>query len=143
MAGIAVRLFGQPALIASGATPADPVAIGAKSLALLAFLLLEPGPHSRERLATLLWGEHPDEAARASLRQALMQLRAVVGGALRVTRTIVELGPIGCDALDFLEAANHDSAAAAGYDVPRFLEGFVVRQAPASTSGRPLSDSDS
>jgi DNA-binding SARP family transcriptional activator len=98
-------------------------------LALLAFLLLEPGPHPRERLATLLWGEHPDEAARASLRQALMQLRAAVGDALRVTRTIVELDPIGCDALDFLKAADHDSAAAAQYDVPRFLHGFTLRHA--------------
>jgi DNA-binding SARP family transcriptional activator len=128
---VAVRLFGHPALVVAPDADVSDAAVGAKSLALLAFLALERGPHSRERLAALLWGEHPDEAARASLRQALMQLRAVAGDALRVTRNSVEVADsISCDALDFLHAAEHDPPAAVRYNVPGFLHGFVIRHAP-------------
>ncbi len=131
MPEIAVRLFGPPAVIPVGKAAPD-TAIGAKSLALLAFLVLEPGPHSRERLADLLWGEHSDEAARASLRQALMQLRAAAGDALRVSRGAVEVArPIQCDTLEFLGAVDHDPSAAACFHVPDFLQGFVIRHAPA------------
>jgi DNA-binding SARP family transcriptional activator len=129
MSELQVRLLGVPTISGSRAAGGT---LGAKSLALLTFLLLEPGPHSRERLATLLWGEHPDEAARASLRQALMQLRGVAGDALQVTRAAVELaGPLKCDAVDFLRAADQDPAVACRYEVPRFLDGFVIRHAPA------------
>lgn len=47
-----------------------------KSRALLAYLAGEAGhPHQRSTLATLLWGEHSNEAARLSLRVALSSLR--------------------------------------------------------------------
>ncbi|MFL7795226.1 MAG: BTAD domain-containing putative transcriptional regulator [Anaerolineae bacterium] len=47
-----------------------------KTRALLAYLAVEDDrPHSRQALATLLWGEHSDEAARASLRSSLSNLR--------------------------------------------------------------------
>lgn len=47
-----------------------------KSRALLAYLAGEAGrPHQRSALATLLWGEHSNEAARLSLRVALSSLR--------------------------------------------------------------------
>ncbi|MBK8988744.1 MAG: tetratricopeptide repeat protein [Chloroflexi bacterium] len=47
-----------------------------KIRALLAYLALNGGrPYSRETLATLLWGEYSQAAARASLRQALSNLR--------------------------------------------------------------------
>ena len=49
-------------------------------LALLAYLLLEERvPHSREKLASLLWGNSPEARARQSLRQALDHLEASVG----------------------------------------------------------------
>ena len=48
----------------------------AKVRALLAYLVLEhAGPHSRERLAGLLWPEQPEADARHSLSQALWTLR--------------------------------------------------------------------
>ncbi len=107
-------------------------ALGAKSLALLAFLVLEPRPHGRESLAGLLWGESPEAEARASLRQALKQLREVLGEGLRAERTAIELAdPPVCDALEFRRAAAADPARAAGYPVPAFLAGFSVRHAPA------------
>jgi DNA-binding SARP family transcriptional activator len=105
--------------------------LGAKALALLAFLTLERRPHSREMLAGLLWGESPEAEARASLRQALKQLRDVVGDVLRADRTVIDLAePIGCDVQEFLAAADLDPARAAGFDVARFLQGFSIRHAP-------------
>src|SRR2546425_12694513 len=50
-----------------------------KSLAVLVYLALDPGPHSRERLADLLWPEADLVDARASLRTALNYLRQALG----------------------------------------------------------------
>ncbi|MCH8076347.1 MAG: alpha/beta hydrolase, partial [SAR324 cluster bacterium] len=42
---------------------------------------MNPGQkHSREKLATLLWGDRMDEQARHSLRQALSALRKALAG---------------------------------------------------------------
>ena len=61
-----LSLLGPPTLLVSGGTPVVPQP-GSKALALLAYLVLEPHPHSRETLAALLWGESPEHEARASL----------------------------------------------------------------------------
>lgn len=53
-----------------------------KNEALLAYLALAANrPHPRAALAGLLWPEEPEEAARRNLRQALFQLRRVLGSA--------------------------------------------------------------
>jgi DNA-binding SARP family transcriptional activator/tetratricopeptide (TPR) repeat protein len=52
-----------------------------RACALLAWLALRPGPHSRSRLAALLWPDVLDASARASLRSALWALRAAFGPA--------------------------------------------------------------
>jgi DNA-binding SARP family transcriptional activator len=128
--GLSLTLLGTPTLTVGG-EPAVP-SLGAKPMALLAYLAVEPGSHSRERLASLLWGEHPDAAARTSLRQAVMQLREVLGDALRVSREAVELaGPLECDVQAFLAATTGQPAAATAFDVPRFLAGLSVRHSPA------------
>ena len=128
---LALRLLGPPCVF----PPRGPVArmVGAgKNLALLAYLALESGPHRRAELAALLWGDSPERAARASLRQSVRQLRRVLRGVLRVDRTTVELrGPIDCDVTRFLAAAQGNPREAAAFDVPRFLAGFAVRRAPA------------
>ena len=59
---------------------------GGKVLALLTYLVLEPGPHTREELAGLLWGESPEPEARASLRQAIKHLRDALGDIVRSDR---------------------------------------------------------
>ena len=130
LTGPSLTLLGTPALTVDGRPAVPP--LGAKPLALLAFLALEAGPHPRERLAALLWGEHPDAAARASLRQAVMQLREALGDTLRVTREAVELaGPLECDVHAFLKAAAEDPQAATAFEVPRFLAGLSVRHSQA------------
>ena len=51
-----------------------------KVRALLTYLAVESGqPHRRSALAGLLWPEYPERAARASLRNALANLRGTVG----------------------------------------------------------------
>lgn len=128
---LSLRLFGFPSLILLPDDVAAPLS-GAKDLALLAFLTLEPGPHTREEVATLLWGESPEEQARASLRQALMRLNRVLDSSLRVDRTSVELiDPPQCDVLRFHAALKTDPRAAADFEVPRFLAGLTVHHAPA------------
>ncbi len=57
---------------------------GAKPRSLLAFLLMNPGPHPRARLAGRFWPDVLDTSARGSLRSALWSIRAAldaVGGA--------------------------------------------------------------
>lgn len=85
----------------------------AKVRALLAFLLMErERPHSRDELCGLLWPDEPQEVAQANLRQALANLRQVLGDRtaatplLTVTREIVGLAEdadCSVDAQEFAE----------------------------------------
>ena len=45
---------------------------------LLAYLILHPDVHSREKLAALFWGDSSDSSARGSLRKALASLRKYI-----------------------------------------------------------------
>ena len=126
----ALSLFGAPVLSAAEAGAVAP-SLGAKPMALLAFLTLEGRSHSRESLANLLWGESPEAEARASLRQALKHLREVLGEAVRADRSVIELTPPpACDVVEFRAAVEQDPARATRFDVPRFLEGFSIRRSP-------------
>lgn len=78
MARLAVRLLGGYQ-VTSGSTPVTDFASN-KVRALLAYLIVESGhPHTRERLAGLLWPESPEAAALASLRNGLANLRRTIG----------------------------------------------------------------
>ncbi len=130
MQGLELHLFGPPSLWPSPATGA-PYTLSPKLLALLAYLCLEPGPHSREELATLLWGESSDAHARASLRQAVAALRRSLPDAVHITRAdlaVAEL--VRCDAVDFCQLASKDSRSALEYDVPKFWCGRTLHHAP-------------
>lgn len=96
----------QPA----GGPEAEP--LGRKAQALLAYLAATPGHRgTRERLASLLWGERFDEQARQSLRQTLMALRrsldGVAPGLLQIDRAEVALAPhrFVTDIAEFEQAA--------------------------------------
>jgi DNA-binding SARP family transcriptional activator len=131
MPSVRIKLFGPPAVILGDqATPATFCA--AKPLALVAYLALDPGPHSREHLATLLWSESPQDAARASLRQALADVRRCLGEHLRADRRSIELvGAVDCDVRAFLEAVEREPATAVEHEVGQFLSGLAPRRAPA------------
>jgi len=65
-----------------------------KTRALLAIVALAKGPVPRSRLADLLWGDRGEEQAKASLRQALYELRDLgTAGFLTVERGFVAIGP--------------------------------------------------
>jgi DNA-binding SARP family transcriptional activator len=131
MPSLVLRLCSDVVLCSSDGVPVVPP-LGAKTIGLLAFLALEPGPHRRERLTALLWGDSPEEKARASLRQALTHLRDALDDGLRVDRAIVELaGPLECDASEFLRLAPTAGTAALAIDVPRFLTGLAIRNCQA------------
>jgi DNA-binding SARP family transcriptional activator len=128
--GAVLTLIGSPTVAHPDGERVTPQP-GAKALALLAYLCLDPRPHTREMLADLLWGESPEVEARASLRQALKQLRAALGGVVRSDRRLVELAvPVRCDVVEFLAKAEADPEAAVAIDIPRFLAGFSIRHAP-------------
>ena len=89
-----LRLLGPPGIFRDG----EPVRLLKKSLALLAFLAMEPGkPHERGFLSELLWPELPKSRADNSLRWALHSLRKIfdIPGTplLSATRTHVGLTP--------------------------------------------------
>jgi DNA-binding SARP family transcriptional activator len=131
MPSLVLRLCGDVVLCSADRVPITPP-LGAKTLGLIAFLTLERGPHRREELTALLWGDSPEEKARASLRQALTHLREALDDALRVDRATVELtDSLECDATEFLRLAPIDGAAALAIDIPRFLAGLTVRNCQA------------
>jgi predicted ATPase/DNA-binding SARP family transcriptional activator len=101
-----------------------------KVRALFAFLLLEADrPHTRDRLAALLWPDSSDAAARKSLRQALIYLRAAIGDEtaqppfLLITRESLQFNPTSqyeVDTAVFLThlstCAQHNHQSASGCD---------------------------
>jgi predicted ATPase/DNA-binding SARP family transcriptional activator len=72
-----------------------PLLITRKTLSLLAYLLLhQHNAHSREKLASLFWGDVSDQQARHSLRTALATLRNEFGAELFITdRETVKINP--------------------------------------------------
>ena len=78
MAELAVRLFGTFQAKLDG-RQVDGFS-SAKVRALLAYLVMErERPHGRDQLCGLLWPDEPQEVAQANLRQALANLRQVLG----------------------------------------------------------------
>jgi DNA-binding SARP family transcriptional activator len=75
MGRLSVALLGTPQIRHDGRHVVFPTR---KSEALLIFLAVEGGFHSRERLTALLWPESDEEHARGSLRSALAFLRQVL-----------------------------------------------------------------
>src|SRR5262245_1801052 len=83
-AGLRLEALGGLRLTRDGTALAGPTY--AKSRALLAYLAITRRPHTREALASLLWGEMPDAAARQNLRVILGDLRRTAGGHLAIVR---------------------------------------------------------
>ena len=100
-----VRLVGELGIEADGERLEPPAP--AKARALLAWLALHPGAHSRSEVAGTFWPDVLEESARASLRTALSALRRSLGdaadGHLVATREAVGLHDAWVDALAFEE----------------------------------------
>ena len=106
-----------------------------KALALLAYLAVEnKSTHSREHLATLLWGRTGEERARHNLRQALSRIRACCESLLLVDGDSIGIDAKSCavDVIEFEELSGSSdpeglrrSLAAYGGDL---LTGINVRE---------------
>lgn len=124
-----IRLLGFPQF--SDGTPL-PSRFGHKQLVLLARLLLESRPLTRESLIAFLWPESDEVRARGSLRQALYVIRDVVSDtALTATRQSIMLGQVpGLDIITFMEAIKRAQwrEAALLYRGP-LLEGVALKDA--------------
>jgi len=97
-----IRLIGEPAILRDGNTQA--LTGSRKTRALLAYLILSPGPVSRERLCEIFW-QIPDDP-RGSLRWSLSKLRSLVDeeGRRRIVadREQVTFDPVDVD-VDILD----------------------------------------
>lgn len=93
---LTARLFGGLRVSIDGReVPSIP---GLRPRSVLAYLLLDPAPHARVRLAGRFWPDVLDTSARASLRSALWTIREALGAAggagyLRASRSHVGLDP--------------------------------------------------
>jgi DNA-binding SARP family transcriptional activator/TolB-like protein len=75
---IRLRLLGRFCAFVEGDGSSQLKISSKKGVALLTYLALHPAHTvSRERLATLLWGDRPDQQARLNLRQCLLSLRKI------------------------------------------------------------------
>ena len=113
--------------------------ISNKVPALLIYLVLQPGAHSRSELAGLLWGEVSEEKAKRSLRMALSDLRKKVDPYLDITRQSVEFihdQPHHIDCLEFEEPISLNELdykeiyQLSKYYEGDFLQGFYLDEAP-------------
>jgi DNA-binding SARP family transcriptional activator len=126
-----------------------------KIRALLSYLAVEAERlHHRERLAELLWSDHPDRAALSNLRYALSKLRRAIGDHqasppfLLVSRDTIQFNEASDYHLDVTTLADRISEdvsrvdEAGWFDIERlkkaismfrggFLDGFSVRNCPA------------
>ena len=142
-------LFGTPRLEYLG----QPVAIDTrKAFALLAYLLIENQPQSRDSLAALFWPESDQSAARSALRRTLSALRGALNDDLvDFGREVIALRPgedLWCDVSAFqaslLECRTHGHPArqvcpnclaslqqAADLYAADFMTGFSLRDSAA------------
>jgi len=145
MGQLRLRLLGTPEVHHSGRVVNFPTR---KAQALLAYLAVEGGVHTREKVAALLWPEGDAEHARGSLRYTLGALRGALDEDGGVPHYAADRGVLGFDAGAPFDLDTHTvevAYAASGRDphgamealvqageVCRgpFLEGFSLRDAP-------------
>ena len=114
---IRLRLFGRFSAVGDGAPPLPLRIASRKGIALLAYLALHPDHTAgREKLATLLWGDRPDQQARLNLRQCMLSLRNALAPAAN-SLFILDGDAIGLrmellsvDALEFQNLASSTEA---------------------------------
>ena len=138
-ASLQVRLLGSPQITLDGAPAAG--FTSAKAQALLFYLLVTRRIHTRSALASLLWGDFPNAAARASLRKAIQHLRKHLEDYVAIDYETVSLAE-GADVwVDVVELETVLAETRISEDPGRveraldlyqgdFLEGFYVPRAP-------------
>ncbi len=135
MDGIEIRLFGAVEIYCTGKQVSG--FRSQKSLAILAYLIGENRPISREYLAGLVWPNVPQSQALGLLRRTLHDLIGRLPGCLVVDRRTVHFAPerpVAVDVHTFAALAAQDDPAAwaQAVELPRapFLEGVYLDDAP-------------
>jgi TolB-like protein len=114
----------------------EPVDLRAKKAqALLAYLAVENGRfHSRESLATLLWGGTGEERARHNVRQALSQIRRICGSIVVSKGQSLSIACEICtiDVVEFEGLANENDAKTLAESLDHYrgdlLDGVQLRE---------------
>src|SRR3954465_13757894 len=99
-----ISLFGQ-ATYELGGQPLDSLT-SVKARALLIYLAVTGRPHSRAKLAGLLWPDVLESSARGSLRTTLMRLRKSIDGYLTSSEDFIGIEPSRALWLDLHEFEN-------------------------------------
>src|ERR1700683_5121367 len=108
---VTLQLLGPFAIEANVGRPIPIAVRSRKARAVLAYLAMQPDYRARrEELATLLWGDGPDQQARHSLRQCLIALRqdlSVAADVLLLDREAIGLSAqsVAVDARSFIALA--------------------------------------
>ncbi|MBX7110436.1 MAG: AAA family ATPase [Dehalococcoidia bacterium] len=125
MALLEISCLGLPEVRHGGASISLPTR---KTLALLMYLAIEPGMHSREALAALFWPEADEERARGALRRVVADLRRSLGRGegtaedhIQATRNAIglERADLRIDLVSPGPAGNEDETQLAGARDPR------------------------
>ena len=135
-----LTLLGSPRLLMGSKLVSDFATN--KAQALLFYLVVTGQPHSRERLATLLWDEMTDVQAKKNLRTVLPDLRRLVGEHLLIERQTVAFQRAKAYWLDVEVLRRSLTPRQAPTDLAvrqaavelyggEFLSGFYVHNAPA------------
>jgi DNA-binding SARP family transcriptional activator len=133
-----LRVLGQIDLRDDGGAEVRPVLTQPKRLAVLVYLVVSRPQrmHRRDALLPLFWPDAPESRARNGLRQALHQLRHVLGPEVVTTRGADSVGvnaaALECDAAEFEDALDRgrlgDAVLAYGGEL---LPGFSIEGAAA------------
>lgn len=112
-----LRLLSRPRVVLDGEVVGD--FVSDKALALLLYLAVNGGPHSRKALAGLLWGKMPGKRARGNLRVALHSVKKLLPGYLEVTRKRVAFA---YEKAHWIDVAALGAAAEEGQDLNELAE---------------------
>jgi DNA-binding SARP family transcriptional activator len=123
------RLFGPLALEIEG-RPVPEIA-GLRPRSVLAWLLLEPGPHGRAHVASRFWPDVLDTSARASLRNALSTIRAALDAAGASGYLQADRVSVGIDSgLEREIDVEHFGELARAADAASLQRAFALARAP-------------
>lgn len=133
-----LQFFGSPQLRLGGQVINDK--ISGRSLALLSYLAVTGRPHTRDRLADLLWDDLTSQQARNNLRYLLPDLRRTIGDYLCIKAETIAFNRqaphwLDVDALRTIQNATPPVSTQAWQQAldlyqGEFLAGFRVRNAP-------------
>lgn len=127
--GLRLHVLGTP-IFEFNQEPLTADMISTKGQALLVYLALTGRPHQRTTLAGLLWGDMPEESARANLRLTLSKLRKWLGDEhLYATRLEVGLNQYWLDLHEFEQNAAANLQTVCQLYRADFLTGFEVPHA--------------